>query len=145
VTPRDAYGVMAALTLTLAPALFGTSALEVGTVLCLAATLRAVIWTVSYPLGADGAERTGAGLGVVMGVMNGAWALAVVVSPVAAGALFGPLGSKATFGVSELLCLAALAVGWYVLRTRPRRLAEGQPLAEDPPLGAAHPLADVAV
>jgi len=55
--------------------------------------------------------------------MNGAWALSVVVSPIAAGALLGPLGSKGTFGVSELLCFVALAVGWYALRTRPRRRA----------------------
>ena len=42
--------------------------------LCATTAARSVLWTVSYPLAAAGAERSGAGLGVVMGLLNGVWA-----------------------------------------------------------------------
>ena len=77
------------LALALSPATVSTAPLSIVVMLCATAGLRSVLWTVGYPLGATGANRAGVGLGVVMGLLNGVWALTAVVSPLVAGALVG--------------------------------------------------------
>ena len=81
---------------------------------------RAILWTVSYPLGARGAEQSATGVGVVMGLLNAVWAATAVVSPLFAGALVGPLGPRATFGVSQVAMLAVLGVTLAWMRSSRR-------------------------
>ena len=69
------------LAVAISPATASSAPLCLVVMLCATATLRSVLWTVGYPLGATGANQSGVGLGVVMGILNGVWALSAVVSP----------------------------------------------------------------
>jgi multidrug resistance protein len=65
--------------------------------------------------------------GEVMGVAQSAGALARVLGPIAAGALFAEFGRNAPFVWGALLVAAALAIGWRLHRTVEASLAgQGQ-------------------
>jgi predicted MFS family arabinose efflux permease len=103
-------GGMLALALALSPAILATGPFAIVTMQCATTAARSVLWTVSYPLAAAGAERSGAGLGVVMGLLNGVWAATVLLGPLAAGLAAGHLSAQAVFGLTAAACLAMLAV-----------------------------------
>ncbi len=96
------------------PSTLSATPLAAVIMLCGTGAARAILWTVSYPLGARGAEQSATGVGVVMGLLNTVWAATAVVSPLFAGALVGPLGPRATFGVSQaaMLCVLAVTLAW---------------------------------
>jgi MFS family permease len=104
------------LAFAISPATVSTAPLFVVLMLCATTATRSVLWTVGYPLGATGANQSGLGLGVVMGLLNGTWALTAVVSPLVAGALVGPLGARATFGITQVALAGGLMVGWLAFR-----------------------------
>jgi MFS family permease len=101
--------------------------------LCLTTAARSVLWTVSYPLAANAAERRGAGLGATVGLLNGIWAATAVLGPLAAGITAEHLSGRAAFGLIETVCAAALAVTVIASR-RPRNQAAQQPEAVPGPL-----------
>jgi len=114
-----------ALALGLAPAILTAAPLALVAMQCATTAARSVLWTVSYPLAAEGAERSGAGLGVVMGLLNGVWAATVLLGPLAAGLAADRLSAQAVFGLTAAACLGLLAVAVLVagpLR-RPARVA----------------------
>jgi MFS family permease len=76
---------MLGLALAFSPAALTSAPIAIVAMLCATTAARSVLWTVSYPLAAAGAERSGAGLGIVMGLLNGVWALTVLVGPLLAG------------------------------------------------------------
>jgi MFS family permease len=78
--------------------------------LCAATAARSVLWTVSYPLAAAGAERGGAGLGAAVGLLNGIWAVTAVLGPLSAGLACEHLGARVVFALTGAACIAALAV-----------------------------------
>jgi MFS family permease len=90
--------------------------------MCLSAPLRAFLYTTSYPLGAAGGPCAGVGAGMVMGLLNGAWALTTVVGPLAAGALAQAIGERASYGLLQAIAVAAVVAVWLRAR-RPPRLA----------------------
>jgi len=99
-----------ALALGLSPAIVTAAPLALVAMQCATTAARSVLWTVSYPLAADGSERSGAGLGVVMGLLNGVWAATVLLGPLAAGLAADWLSAQAVFGLTAAACLALLAV-----------------------------------
>jgi MFS family permease len=101
---------MLALALALSPAILATAPFAIVTMQCATTAARSLLWTVSYPLAADGAERSGAGMGVVMGLLNGVWAATVLLGPLAAGLAAGRLSAQAVFGLTAAACLAVLAI-----------------------------------
>jgi MFS family permease len=101
---------MLALALALSPAIVATAPFAIVTMQCATTAARSLLWTVSYPLAAAGAERSGAGLGVVMGLLNGVWAATVLLGPLAAGLAAGKLSAQAVFALTAVACLAMLAV-----------------------------------
>jgi predicted MFS family arabinose efflux permease len=101
---------MLALAVALSPAILATAPFAIITMQCATTAVRSLLWTVSYPLAADGAERSGAGMGVVMGLLNGVWAATVLLGPLAAGLAAGRLGAQAVFGLTAVACLAVLAI-----------------------------------
>ena len=101
---------MLALALALAPAIVASAPFAIVTMQCATTAARSVLWTVSYPLAADGSERSGAGIGVAMGLLNGVWAATVLLGPLAAGLAAGRLSAQAVFGLTAVACLAMLAV-----------------------------------
>jgi MFS family permease len=136
-------GGMLALTAALSLGVLGTAPLALIAMLCAATTARSVLWTVSYPLAADAADRRGIGLGTAMGLLNGIWAATAVLGPLGAGLAADHLSDRAAFGLTQAACAAALAVtmaaAWRI-RPPTRRRAD---LAADPdPARAAHAAAD---
>jgi MFS family permease len=90
----------------------------------LAAGAYGALFTPSFALIADGAERTGLAQGMAFGLMNAAWALGALVGPAAGGALAAATGDVVPFLVSAGLCAAALAA---VRRARRRTTARVAP------------------
>ena len=119
-------GGMLALAAALSPAVLTTAPVALVAMLCGTTAARSILWTVSYPLAAEGASHTGAGLGVVVGLLNGVWAATAVLGPLAAGLGVGHLSPRAVFGLTEALCIALLAVtvavAWRTRWPAPRAL-----------------------
>jgi len=90
--------------------------------LCVTTAARSVLWTVSYPLAASAGAGSGAGtgLGASVGLLNAIWAATAVLGPLGAGAVAAHLGAPAAFGLTQVVCAAALAVT-AVLAWRGRR------------------------
>jgi len=117
---------MLALSLATWPAALTSAPLVIAGMLCATTAARSVLWTVSYPFAAAGAERSGAGLGVVMGLLNGVWAATVLLGPLAAGLAVDVASPQAVFGLTAIACAAVLAVTTLAaapLRARRRRRA----------------------
>ena len=114
-----------ALSLALAPALMGAGPLALVIALLLTAVPRAVIGTVAYSLAAeDGGGDQTCNEGFVFGMLNGAWAAAMVLMPLVAGTLDQRGGAQAGF-LAVIVPSCAIAC-WLVARSRPaarRRLA----------------------
>ncbi len=104
--------LVAALTL----AVVGSAPLPLVAMLCVTTAARSVLWTVSYPLaasaGASGgaSNGAGAGLGASVGLLNVIWAATAVLGPLGAGVAAAHLGAPAAFGLTDAVCVAALAV-----------------------------------
>jgi ACDE family multidrug resistance protein len=85
--------------------------------------LRSPFWgtlsTLSYPLGALGAERADIGRGAVMGLLNLVWGAASTVGPVIAAGIAQAAGERWAFAV--LVVLATGTGAWLVASDRPRR------------------------
>lgn len=123
------------ITVGLAPAVLSTSPAPVVAMLCTTAAARAILWTVGYQLGAVGAQRCGAGVGTMLGLLNGAWAAMAVASPLAAGLGMDHLPPRLLFAVTEGCCAAVLAA--TVIGTT--RLRRTSPSATDRPAGLRTP------
>jgi predicted MFS family arabinose efflux permease len=100
------------LALALSPATLSGAAIAVVAAMCLSAPLRAFLYTASYPLGAAGGPCAGVGAGTVMGLLNGAWALTTVLGPLGAGALAQTVGERASYGLLQVLAVAAVGAVW---------------------------------
>jgi DHA1 family multidrug resistance protein-like MFS transporter len=119
VSIRVICGAMLALVAAMSPAVVTTAPLAMVATLCAATAMRSVLWSVSYPLAADGAAQSSTGLGVAVGLLNGVWAAVAVLGPLTAGLATEHLGPLAIFGLTDAACAAILtaaaAVAW---RTR---------------------------
>ena len=115
-----AMGGTLGLALALSPAIATSAPFAIVTMQCATTAARSVLWTVSYPLAAAGAERSGAGIGVVMGLLNGVWAVTVLLGPLAAGLAADRLTAQAVFGLTATACIAILAL--TVLAAGPFRM-----------------------
>jgi MFS family permease len=113
---------MLAVAVALLPAALTSAPAVIVAVLCGTTAARSILWTVSYPLAAQGAEHSGAGLGVVVGLLNGIWAATAVLGPLGAGIGMEHLSARAVFGLTEVACVAVLA-GTVAVAWRGRRPA----------------------
>jgi len=103
-------GGMLAVTAALSLGALSTAPVAIIAMLCAATAARSVLWTVSYPLAAAAAGRGGTGLGAAVGLLNGIWAATAVLGPLGAGLAAEHLSARASFGLTEAACAAALAV-----------------------------------
>jgi MFS transporter, DHA1 family, tetracycline resistance protein len=114
-TPRRAAVAGLALALSLLPAAFGVGALALVGVLVLSTAPRAVVSTVSYPLATDSAAAAELPDGVVIGLLNGTWAIGLVLAPLIAGTLDQLAGAQAAYLTAVvpglLISLSLLARG----------------------------------
>lgn len=117
------------LSLSLLPAsLTSAPAVLIG-VLFLSTVPRAMISTVTYPLAADSAAAAQVSGGAVIGLLNGAWAIGLVLAPMLAGALEGAAGLGAGFLAAAVP--GAVAAVWLLSR-QPRRAVRLRPAALRP-------------
>lgn len=112
-----------ALALSLIPAALSVSALVLVVVLVVSTAPRAVASTVAYPLATDAAACAGLGDGVVIGLLNGTWAMGLVLAPLLAGFVDQAAGPQMAF--LSTLIPGLLAAAW--LLGRPGRLVAVQP------------------
>ena len=90
------------------------------------------LFTPSFALISEGAERSGLPQGIAFGLMNGAWAFGAMVGPAAAGVIAAATGDAVPFLLGACVCIVALvairsATGARVGSppgTRPARSAE---------------------
>jgi MFS family permease len=132
------------LALSLLPAALGVGAVGLVGVLLLSTGPRSVITAVSYPLAAETAATAGLGEGVVIGLLNGTWAIGLVLAPVIAGALDQAAG-PATAYLSAIVP-GTLGALWLLVRRVPATRAAGTesagpPTQEHEPPTAEHELA----
>ncbi|MBV8216916.1 MAG: MFS transporter, partial [Solirubrobacterales bacterium] len=106
ITATVALGTVVLMVLALAPATFSTATSAVLVMLCASTATRGMLWSAAYPLGSAGAERTGAGVGVVTGFLNVVWAGTSLFTPLAAGAITSDAGPRATVAAAQALALA---------------------------------------
>jgi MFS family permease len=66
------------------------------------------LFTPSFALVSEGAERSGLAQGMAFGLMNAGWAVGALGGPVAAGAIAGALSDSAVFILAAVGCLLAL-------------------------------------
>jgi predicted MFS family arabinose efflux permease len=84
--------------------------------LILRSPIFAVLFGISFPLAAWGAEQAGIGKGVVLGMLNGVWAASNVIGPIAGGALAQLAGRSSVYVV--LTVASVVAALWLVPRRR---------------------------
>ncbi|MGI8506034.1 MAG: MFS transporter [Solirubrobacteraceae bacterium] len=108
-----------ALALALVPALAGGGPPALVIALLLTALPRAAIGTVAYSLASSPGDEAGGGEGFVFGMLNGAWAGAMVLTPVLAGALDQHGGARAGY-LAVIVPSCAIAC-WLIARSRPAR------------------------
>jgi predicted MFS family arabinose efflux permease len=119
-TPRTNAIAAVLLALALLPAGSSGTAVAVLATMALTVVPRATLSTIAYPLASDEARRAGVGHGVAIGLLNGAWAAAMVAAPFAAGAVSHWAGMRAAWLTT--LAVAALAAVW-LLADRANRAA----------------------
>jgi predicted MFS family arabinose efflux permease len=112
VTPRTNAVAALLLALALLPAGWSGTAVAVLTTMALTVVPRATLSTIAYPLASREAARAGVGHGVAIGLLNGAWAAAMVAAPFAAGAVSHWAGMRAAWLAT--LAVAALAAAWLL-------------------------------
>jgi MFS family permease len=127
---RVAVVGMMTLALTMSPAAASSASIAVIAMLWATSAARSVIWTVAYPLGAEGAETTGAGVGLVMGLLNGVWAATAVLTPLVAGIVAEHSSGRVVFGLAELssMVMVVMLAAWISRSSRStlRRLIRGE-------------------
>jgi MFS transporter, DHA1 family, multidrug resistance protein len=109
-TPRTNVIAAVLLAVALLPAGSSGTAIAVLATMALTVVPRATLSTIAYPLASDEAARAGVGPGVAIGLLNGAWAAAMVAAPFAAGAVSHWAGMRAAWLAT--LAVAALAAVW---------------------------------
>ncbi len=108
-----------ALGLALVPALAGGGPPALLLALMLTALPRAAISTIAYSLASGPESASGSGEGFVFGMLNGAWAGAMVLTPLLAGALDQHDGARA--GYLAVIVPSCAIAAWLIARSRPGR------------------------
>jgi MFS family permease len=104
-----------ALALSLVPAMLGSGAVLLVGIVALSTAPRAVVGTIAFPLATADPDL---GDGVVIGLLNGTWALGLVIAPLLAGAVDQLAGPGPAYLTAILP--GVVASGWLLLRLRPR-------------------------
>ena len=112
-----ALGAMA-LSLSLLPAVFGPGPLGLVGVLLLSTAPRAVLSTISYPLATESAAGAELGDGVAIGMLNGTWAIGLVLAPLIAGSVVQLAGPQPAYLTAVIP--GVLVATWLLSRERAR-------------------------
>jgi MFS family permease len=116
-TVRWAALASLALALSLLPAVLGPGAAGLIGVLLLSTAPRAVVSTICYPLATEAAADAALGNGIVIGLLNGTWAIGLVVAPLLAGGIDQLAGGGPAY-LTAIVPGAAAAL-WLLMRRHP--------------------------
>jgi MFS family permease len=101
-------------------------ALPYAALVVVASVTYGILFTPSFALLADGAERAGLAHGMAFGMMNAAWALGAMIGPAAAGALAEVAGENLPLALAAAACATAL---WTLIRRSPGGISRQAPSA----------------
>jgi predicted MFS family arabinose efflux permease len=118
------------LAVSLLPAVFGPGAIGLIGVLLLSTGPRAVVSTICYPLATESAAEAEIGNGVVIGLLNGTWAIGLVLAPLIAGGIAQVAGAQPAY-LTAVVPGGVVAV-WLLTRRQAR-----QPITAEHKLAAA--------
>ncbi len=113
--------------------LASTSAASVVTFLLARGPVAAVLYTVTFPLGALGGREAGIGVGTVAALLNIVWAASMLVAPIAAGAVSQAAGDRAAYAAVAAL---SVAVAVWIAFAGPPAPARRPALGESPSTSA---------
>lgn len=105
------------LALSLLPAVFGLGPIGLIGVLLFSTAPRAVVSTISYPLATESAARAELGDGIAIGLLNGTWAVGLVLAPLIAGMIVQLAGAGPAY-LTAIIPGTLIAL-WLLGRERP--------------------------
>jgi MFS family permease len=105
-----------ALGLLLILPLASTATAALAAFVVLRAPAVAIMFGISYPLGARGAAQAGIGRGAVMGLLNVSWGASTAVGPLAGAAIATSAGESVAYAILAALCL--VGAGWMLTTSR---------------------------
>jgi MFS family permease len=111
-----AWGMLLVVAVVTVPVISETTA-ALTAFLMLRAPLTALLFTVTFPLGAIGARRAEITVGAVAALINIAWSIAMLIGPVVFAGVVQSAGERSAYVV--LMAIFVLSVAWVV---SPRRL-----------------------
>lgn len=114
-----------ALALSLLPAALSASTVVLVAVLVVSTVPRAVASTVAYPVATEAAALAGLGDGVVIGLLNGTWAMGLVLAPLLAGFVDQAFGTE--MAVASTVLPGVLVATWLLVRPARRIAVSGEP------------------
>ena len=91
--------------------------------------ITAVLYTVTFPLGAVGGREAGIGVATIAALLNIVWAASMLVAPVAAGAVSQVAGDRAAYAAVAAL---SVAVAVWIASTSPPAPARRPALSDSP-------------
>jgi MFS family permease len=117
-----------ALAVAIVPFLVSTATASIVVGVASRALAVALLYTISFPLAAKGALRTGVGRGAAIGLMNVGWGAATLIAPLVAGALAQTIGARVAYAAAAGLAL--VTAGWLALASHARADAGSAPALE---------------
>jgi MFS family permease len=123
VTIAAATAGSVALAVALVPLVVSTETASVVAGVALRALAVALLYTISFPLAANGALRTGVGRGAALGLVNVGWGAATLLGPLVAGALAETIGARVAY--AAVIGLALGTAVWLLAVARSRAGADG--------------------
>ncbi len=112
-----------ALALAVVPLVASTETASIVAGVALRALAVALLYTISFPLTAKGALRTGVGRGAALGLVNVGWGTATLVGPLVAGALAETIGARVAY--AAVIGLALGTAAWLLVVARSYAAADG--------------------
>ena len=112
-----------ALALAVVPLVASTETASIVAGVALRALAVALLYTISFPLTAKGALRTGVGRGAALGLVNVGWGTATLLGPLVAGALAETIGARVAY--AAVIGLALGTAAWLLVVARSYAAADG--------------------
>ena len=112
-----------AMALAVVPLVASTETASIVAGVALRALAVALLYTISFPLTAKGALRTGVGRGAALGLVNVGWGTATLLGPLVAGALAETIGARVAY--AAVIGLALGTAAWLLVVARSYAAADG--------------------
>jgi MFS family permease len=132
VTIAAAAAGSVALAVAVAPLVASTATASIVVGVALRALAVSLLYTISFPLAANGALNAGVGRGAALGLANVGWGAATLIGPLVAGGLAETVGAWVAY--AGVIAVALVTAGWLVSVERSRARTDGATLEPVPPL-----------